>query len=73
MLAVTWSLGAAPEVNLRNLQWTGDEANKGINPGFEIHRTHHQKSKTRVPVVPQKNLCPPTISEKKETLHFGGK
>ena len=26
MLAVNWSLGAAPEVNLRHLQWTGDEA-----------------------------------------------
>ena len=29
MLAVNWSLGAAPEVNLRNLQWTGNEANRG--------------------------------------------
>ena len=33
---------------------------------FETHRRHHQKSKTGVSVVPQKDLCPPKIFLKKQ-------
>ena len=33
--------------------------------GFEIHRRHHQKSKTGVPVAPKKDMCPPKTLKNK--------
>ena len=43
MLAIKKSRGVTPEVNVRNLLCTGDEANKqAMHHGFE---THHRSSK----------------------------
>ena len=40
--------------------------NKAAHTGFETQRIHHQKSKTGILVVPQKDLCPPKKIFKKE-------
>ena len=34
--------------------------------GFETQRRHHQKSKTRVPVAPKKDMCPTQTLKKIE-------
>ena len=57
MLAVNRSASVTPVVNLTNSLHAGEEAHKQrIHPGFEIQGRHHQKSKTRVSVAPQKGL-----------------
>ena len=57
MLAVKRSAGVAPEMNLRNLLYAGEEAYKrGIHPSFETRGRCHPKSKTGVSVEPQKRL-----------------
>ena len=57
MHVIKRSAGVAPEVNLRNLLHTGEEALKQrISLGFEIQGNHHQMSKTWVLVVPQKSI-----------------
>ena len=46
MLATTTSAGVAPEVNLRNPLYAGNEAHKqGIHPGFKTEGRSHQESK----------------------------
>ena len=50
MLAAKRSAGVAPEVNMRN------PLNTLIQTGFETHGRYHQRSKTRVSVIPQKAL-----------------
>ena len=57
--------------NLRNTLHVGDKACKlGIHPNFETH----QKSKTRAPVTPQKDLCPKIVfnkeTKKLESLNY---
>ena len=42
-------------------------ANKAAHSGFETQRRHYQKSKTRVSVAPEMDMCPPLIL-KKQTL-----
>ena len=55
MLTSIQSAGVAPEVNLRNSLYAGEEACKrGIHPGFETQGRRHQKSKTGVSVAPPK-------------------
>ena len=51
------SAGVAPEVNLRGFHCTHvmKDASKGIHPGFEAQGRHHQKSKNRVSMPPQKD------------------
>ena len=57
MLTSIQSAGVAPEVNLRNLLWAGEEAGKqGIHPGFETQGRGHQKSKIGVSAAPRKGL-----------------
>ena len=59
MLAIKRSAGVAPQVNLRNPQYTGDEAGKWrIYPGFETQDRHYQESKIEKQVAPQKGLIP---------------
>ena len=55
MLAIKRSAAVAPEANLWNPLHTGDKA--------------CQKSKTGVPVSPQKAACPPILFEKKEEMN----
>ena len=58
MLAAKRSASVAPEVN------TGEHVtsmplpsvNKAAHSGFETQKRHHQKSKTGVPVAPQKEI-----------------
>ena len=38
---------------------------QGIHPGFKTQGIRHQKSKTGVPVVPRKDMCPPKFFFKK--------
>ena len=48
-------VGVTPEVNLRNLLCSGEEASKwGNPPWFEMQGRHYQKSKTGVSVAPRK-------------------
>ena len=56
MLTSIQLAGVTPEVNLRNPLCAGEEAHKGIHPGFETLGRCHQKSKTGVSVAPQKGL-----------------
>ena len=57
MLATKRSAGIIPEVNLRNPLHAGNEAcRQGIHRGVETQGRHHQKSKTGVSVVVQKQL-----------------
>ena len=50
MLAIKRSAGVAAEVNLRILQ----VMKSGMHSAFETHHKHNQKSKTGIPVAPQK-------------------
>ena len=60
MLGFKGSASAAREVNLGNPLHTGKKAStQGIHLGLETQGWHHRKSKTGVPVVPQKDWCPP--------------
>ena len=52
LLSSKRSTGVIPDVNLINPLHVGNEAS------FEIHYKDHQKSKTGISVVPQKNYCP---------------
>ena len=67
MLAAKRSVGVAPEVNLRECIscMPLPSVNKAAHSGFETQRRCHQKSKTRVSVAPQKDLCPLKIFLKK--------
>ena len=66
MLALKRSAGAAPEVNLMNWLHASDKAhNLEIHHGFETHGRHQEESKTRVPAVSQKDVCPPKLKKKK--------
>ena len=58
MLAAKMSAGVAPEMNLKEhvTCMPMPSANKAAHSGFETQRRHHQKSKTGVSVVPQKEL-----------------
>ena len=57
MLAIQWSAGVTPEVNLRNLLHTGDETCKrGIHSGFETTGRYHQMSIVGISVAAQKGL-----------------
>ena len=57
MLATKRSEGVAPEVNLRNLFYVGDEECKVRDPRWlETQGRHHQKSKTELSVALQKGL-----------------
>ena len=38
--------------------------NKATHSGFVAQRRHYQKSKTRVSVAPQKDICPTNIFKK---------
>ena len=56
MLGFKGSAGVAQEVNLRNPLHTGKKApTQGIHLGLETQGWHHQKSKTGIPVVLQKD------------------
>ena len=51
------SAGVAPDVNLRNPLYVGDELYMwGIHPGFETQGRHDQESQTGISVAPQKGL-----------------
>ena len=59
MLAAKSSAGVTPEVNLRNLLQTGDEARKQGNPPWLWNpgqMSPEVQNKTRVSVAPQKGL-----------------
>ena len=68
MLAAKRSASVTPEVNLREcvIHMPLSSMNKAAHTGFETQRIHHQKSKTGISVVPQKDLCPPKKIFKKE-------
>ena len=56
MLATKRSASVTPEVNLMEhvTHMPLPTANKAAHSGFENHRTHYHKSKTRISVTPQK-------------------
>ena len=67
MLATKRSEGVTPEVNLKILLHTGDEAYKWWHlPWIETKGRCYQKFKIRISVAPQKDWWPPKI--KKKTL-----
>ena len=69
MFALKRSAGASPEASLRNPLHASDKAhNLGIHNGFETHGRHQEESKTRVPAVSQKDVCPPKL--KKRSFHM---
>ena len=60
MLVVKRLAGVAPEVNLRNPLYTGEEAHKwGISPGFETQGRRHQKSKQGYQWPHKEDMFPP--------------
>ena len=65
-LATKELAGVAPEVNLREhiSCMPLPSVNKAALSGFETQRRHHQKSKTGVPVAPQKGLMSSKIKKK---------
>ena len=68
MLATKRSAGVTPEVKLREhvTHMPPYSSNKAAHSGFETQRRHHQKSKTRVSVAPQKGLMSSKNFLKKE-------
>ena len=58
MLAVKGLAGVTPEVNFREcvICMPPTSMNKAAHSGFETHRRHHQKFKSRVSVAPQKGI-----------------
>ena len=66
MLATKRSACVAPELNLRECvtHMPLPRVNKAAHSGFETQKRYHQKSKTGVPVAPQKDLGPPKIKKK---------
>ena len=72
MLAAKRLAGVTPEVNLLEYMcntYTSTECeNKTAHSNIETQRRHHQKSKTKVSVAPQKDLCPPKFFFKKNVL-----
>ena len=66
MMTSKQSAGVAPEVNLRITQVKMHK--KGIHYGFKTQGTHHQKSKTRVSVAPQKGLTSSIIEKLSDFL-----
>ena len=66
MLATKRLAGDAPEVNLGKCvtRTPRPSMNKAAHSGFETQRRHHQKSKTRVSVSPQKGLMSPKFKKK---------
>ena len=59
MLAAKRSAGVTPEVNVRQhvTRTPPTSVSKAAHSGFETQRRRHQKSKTGVSVVLQKDLC----------------
>ena len=73
---VPTSYSRTPEVNLKEhtSHTPLPSVNKAALSGFETQRRRHQKSKTGVSVLPEKNMCPPKIFKKtKEYLNVFGK
>ena len=69
ILVAKRSAGVTPELNLRNLLNTGDEAFKEINPGIKTQGRRHQRSKTGLSVAPSKGLKSSIFFTAKKTQH----
>ena len=68
ILVAKRSAGVTPELNLRNLLNTGDEAFKEINPGIKTQGRRHQRSKTGLSVAPSKGLKSSIFLQQKNTI-----
>ena len=70
LMFMLMSAGVAPIVNLKECRtyMPPPNASKAVQSGFETQRRHHQKSKTGVSVVPQKELMSSKHFFKKQNI-----
>ena len=68
MLAIKRLAGVKLEVSLKEHTSCTPlpSVNKAAHSGFETQRRCHQKSKMRVSVARQKEMCPPNFFKKKD-------